>query len=51
MLKSAFQNKRKILKNSIKNMMEVGLPSLSLLENKRPEELSLEDWAKIFHKL
>ena len=47
--KKAFSQKRKMLRASLSNhIAEVGLPHIEHLLKKRPQELSLEDWAIMF---
>lgn len=47
-LRHAFQNKRKMLKKSLKTLSNTECLTLGEFANKRPEDLSLEDWARIF---
>ncbi len=42
-MRKAFQNKRKMIKKSLKNVAKIP----KTIETKRPEELSLENWASI----
>jgi 16S rRNA (adenine1518-N6/adenine1519-N6)-dimethyltransferase len=47
----AFSMRRKMIKQSIKKILNVNLESLNIDENKRPQEVSLEEFIKIANTL
>jgi len=51
LLKTCFAQRRKMLRNSLKKLAYVNVSELGTEGERRPEELSVEEWIELYHKI